>query len=54
MSEELSRLRSELDKSRREFDVAATCLVQALEAFNQRMERVEQWIVESQKNRPAS
>ena len=38
----------ELEKSKAEFDLATTCLMQALEAFNERMERVEKWILENQ------
>jgi hypothetical protein len=43
----------ELEKSKKEFDIAAECLVQALQAFNERMERVEEWI-ERQKDPKAN
>ena len=41
-------LEAELQKSKAEFDLATSCLMQALEAFNERMERVEKWILENQ------
>jgi hypothetical protein len=44
MIDDKERLYQELQKSKSEFDIASTCLIQALQAFNERMERVEKWI----------
>lgn len=49
MSDEFEYLQREFNKSKIEFDIAATCLVRAIEAFNERIEKVEKWI-ERQKN----
>jgi hypothetical protein len=49
MSERLEELMIELNKSRAEFDVATTCVAQALQSVCQRLHEVELWI-EDQKN----
>lgn len=48
MSNKELSIEDELQKSKAEFDIATNCLIQALEAFNERMERVEKWILENQ------
>ena len=49
MTEELEKLVTELNKSRNEFDIATTCVAQALQSVCERLDRVELWISESQK-----
>lgn len=50
MSDELELLFKELNKSKTEFDIATTCVAQALQSMCERMDRIELWISESQKN----
>lgn len=44
MNDEENSVMAELQKSKAEFDAASMCLYEALQAFNERMERVETWI----------
>jgi len=50
MNEEMVKLVNELNKSKNEFDIATTCVAQALQSMCERLDRVELWIIESQKN----
>jgi len=50
MNEQLDKLQAELQKSKAEFDILATCLAQALQSLHERLDKVELWITESQKN----
>jgi hypothetical protein len=49
MSEQLDKLVAELQKSKAEFDIATTCVAQALQSVCKRLDKVELWI-ENQKN----
>lgn len=49
MKEEIDKLLSMLNKSMSEFDIAATCMAQALHCMCERMDKVETWIQENQK-----
>ncbi|CAB4126812.1 hypothetical protein UFOVP260_55 [uncultured Caudovirales phage] len=48
MSERVEELMVELNKSKAEFDIATTCVAQALQSMCERLDKVELWI-ESQK-----
>jgi hypothetical protein len=48
MTDKTSKLSDELKKSMKEFDIAATCLAEAMQAFHERLERIEQWITNEQ------
>ena len=50
MSDRLEELMGELNKSRAEFDIAATCVAQALHSMCERLDKVELWISINQKN----
>lgn len=41
---ELKRFQERLDEARAEFDLATKCLIEALNSFNERLERLEKWI----------
>ena len=49
MSEKMEKLKSLLEKSRSEFDIACTCMTQALQSLHERMDRIEKWIWENTK-----
>jgi len=49
MSEQINELMAELRKSKAEFDIAATCVAQALKVLHERLDKVELWITEDQK-----
>lgn len=49
MSDQLVKMAEELTKSKAEFDIATTCVAQALQIMCERLDKVELWI-ESQKN----
>lgn len=51
MSDRVEELMIELNKSRAEFDIAATCVAQALQSVCERLDKVELWITENEKNR---
>lgn len=50
MSDRIEELMVELNKSRAEFDIATTCVAQALQSMCDRLDKVELWITENQKN----
>jgi hypothetical protein len=52
MSDSIDKLINELNKSKTEFDIATTCVAQALQSMCERLDRVELWILENQKNLP--
>lgn len=52
MSEQLEKLQHELQKSISEFDIAATCVAHALQSVCKRLDEVEKWISEKQKETP--
>lgn len=49
MSERIEELMAELNKSKAEFDIATTCVAQALQSVCERLDKVELWIIENQK-----
>ena len=49
MSERIEELMAELNKSKAEFDIATTCVAQALQSMCERLDKVELWIIENQK-----
>lgn len=49
MSNRVDELIIELNKSRAEFDIATTCVAQALQSMCERLDKVELWIIENQK-----
>jgi hypothetical protein len=49
MTDKTAKLSDELKKSMKEFDIAATCLAQAMQAFHERLERVEEWMASEKK-----
>lgn len=49
MNEQLDKLMAELQKSKAEFDIATTCVAQALQSVCERLDKVELWIIENQK-----
>jgi hypothetical protein len=50
MSERIEELMAKLNKSKDEFDIATTCVAQALQSMCERLDKVELWILENQKN----
>lgn len=50
MSDRLEELMAELNKSKAEFDIATTCVAQALQSLCERLDKVEIWITTNQKN----
>lgn len=52
MIENNTKLEAKFEQGMKEFDTAATLLTDALQAFHQRLERIEQWILH-QGNRKA-
>lgn len=53
MSENFKTIQAELHKSKAEFDIAITCIIQAIQSLHERLDRVESWISD-QKNRQLS
>lgn len=49
MNDALEKIEIEIIKCQAEFDLAVSCLVKTLNAFNYRMEAVEKWIQEEKK-----
>ena len=49
MSERVEELMVELNKSKAEFDIATTCVAQALQSMCERLDKVELWIIANQK-----
>jgi hypothetical protein len=50
VNKEMKSLQDALLKAKNEFDMAANCLFKALEDMHKRLERIETWMLESQKN----
>jgi len=49
MSAQLEQLMDELRKSKTEFDVATTCVAQALQSMWERLDKVELWVEDQKK-----
>ena len=47
---DLEALNTAMNKSKSEFDIATGLIANALTDVHERLERIEQWITESQKN----
>lgn len=52
MSDRIDELMAELNKSKAEFDIAATCVAQAMQSMCERLDKVELWILENKNPQP--